>query len=91
MRKFIVRSSLTLLLLGTTAVAMTIMEAKAAGYVAEQKNGYLAVIDDKAPADVRADVETMNKKRRTYYEGIADKNNIPVQNVENIAGEKLTK
>lgn len=91
---FTVKNSLVaavLLSFALPSFAINLDEAKAAGYVSEQANGYVAVISDKAPADVRALVDSINSKRSDVYKGIAEKNGISVQNVENMAGERLAK
>ena len=86
--------ALALLLLGAAAaappaLAISLDEAKAAGYVGERFDGYLAVVDSGAPAEVRALVEDINAKRRARYAEIARKQGVPVEAVAKLTAEKV--
>lgn len=87
-----------LLIAGTAAVsflpvriasALTLEEAKAQGFVGERPDGFVGIVDPKAPAAVRALVEEVNAKRRTAYQEIAHKNGVPFEAVAALAGKKL--
>jgi hypothetical protein len=63
-------------------------QAKAAGWVGEQANGYLGLVKPNAPEEIVALVKSVNSKRRAKYKEIAAKRQIPLQQVEKIAGQK---
>lgn len=69
--------------------AMTMDEAKSAGLVGEQFNGYIGAIKPNLPDEVIKEMKRTNQKRRNYYESIAKENNLPLEDVENVAGSKL--
>ncbi len=77
-----------LLGLAAPAWALTLAEAKAKGWVGERIDGYLGLVDPKAPPEAEALVKEINAKRRKAYEAIARKNGVPVEAVAAIAGEK---
>ena len=83
--------ALALALLGAApaAQAITLDEAKARGYVGERYDGYLALVDQSAPAEVRALVEEVNAKRRARYAEIAQKRGVPVEAVGKLTAEKV--
>ncbi|VAW47838.1 hypothetical protein MNBD_GAMMA03-1944 [hydrothermal vent metagenome] len=75
--------------------AMTLSSAKAQlnafktqGKVGEKLNGFLAVIQDRKAT--RKLVKIINKERLKYYEKIAIDNQLTLQEVEYIAGQKST-
>ncbi len=70
------------------ALALSLAEAKAKGWVGERVDGYLGLVTADAPAAAKALVEEINAKRRKAYEAIARKNGVPVEAVAAIAGEK---
>lgn len=59
---------------------------KSEGYVGEQPTGYLGVV--KSGKQAQAIVEVINHARREQYVRIAEKHNIPVAEVEVVAGKK---
>ena len=78
-----------LLLTGPVAVAGPLEDAKAAGQVGEQANGYLGVVSGNAPANVRRLVDEINLKRREVYRATAEKAGTSLNDVEAISGKKL--
>ncbi len=68
------------------AWALTLEEAKAAGVVGEQPNGYLGVV--RATPEAQSLVSEINRKRRQAYEDIARRNGTKLSDVETLAGEK---
>ncbi|HFD16193.1 MAG TPA: DUF1318 domain-containing protein [Rhodospirillales bacterium] len=88
-RRVLVAATVALLLAPSLpSWALSLAEAKAKGWVGERADGYLGLVDPKAPAAARALVEEVNAKRRKAYEAIARKNGVPVEAVAAIAGEK---
>jgi len=68
------------------AWAADLHQAKAAGQVGEQINGYLGIVSN-APG-VPALVQSINQQRRAIYQSIAQKNGTSLQAVESLAGQK---
>ena len=80
----------TLLLLGAVAAnAATLGDAKSAGQIGESVDGYLHLVDNNAPDEVKALVKDVNNKRRAKYQSIARKRGVEVQDVATLAGAKL--
>ncbi len=80
-----------ILLLASLAAAPVIAspldDAKAAGLVGEQPDGYVGAV---APSpDVLALVDSINAKRRGAYEQIAGSEGVSVDDVARLAAEKL--
>lgn len=69
----------------THSLAMDLDTARANKSVTELPNGFLQANNDAA----KALVEDINKKRKSFYEDIAKKNNIPVEQVGAQAAEKI--
>jgi uncharacterized protein YdbL (DUF1318 family) len=86
---FVLTAALLLPLAPDSAHAMTIDEAKAAGYVGERPDGQAGIVKGDAPAAVKALVEQINGERRKGYESIARKRGIPFDAVAAQAGKKL--
>jgi len=79
------RCGLFLLLLVAPVVASPLSNAKQAGQVGEQADGYLGLVD----ADSSAVVEEVNTKRRAKYEKIAANTGAPLAAVAERAGVML--
>ena len=71
----------------TSAWSADLHQAKAAGQIGEQPNGYLGVVGN-APPDVQALVSNINQQRRAAYQNIAQKNGTSLQAVEVLAGKQ---
>lgn len=84
----IVATFLLLVLLIPTAYAVTLQEAKEQGLVGEQRDGYIGLVVNSAPADVAALIRDINGQRRTRYQQIAQQNNISVEQVGALAYER---
>lgn len=80
---------LILALLGpASALAADLQQAKSAGLVGEQLNGYLGLVGAEAPAEVRALIADVNAKRKAKYQAIATQNSARLETVELLAGKK---
>jgi uncharacterized protein YdbL (DUF1318 family) len=80
----------TILLLGAHAAnAETLDGAKSAGQIGESVDGYVHLVNENAPADVKVLVKDINNKRRAKYASIAAKRGAPVADVAALAGAKL--
>jgi uncharacterized protein len=56
-----------------------VAQAKAAGQVGEQADGYLGLVSDAAPATVKTAVAEINAGRTKAYQDIAAKSGVTVQ------------
>lgn len=79
------------LLLSAAAWAMDLNQAKSAGWVCEQGDGYLRVAKPGAPNDVPPMVNNINSQRRAAYADIATKNNVAVEQVARLTAQKVIK
>jgi len=70
--------------LGTTSAYAMLQDAsaqlRASGQVGEQADGYLGLVGS-APAGVRAQVDSVNIKRRAYYTDLAAKRGAKIEEV----------
>lgn len=87
MKKRVICALLALSLVSGIAQALTLDEARSQGRVGETLNGYLAPL--RQDQETLALVERINKARTESYQQLADRNNIPVDDVANMAGQKL--
>lgn len=67
------------------AQTMSLQEAKSAGLVGEQRDGYLGLVQQDVPREVRELVQEVNRQRRQRYEEIARENDISVRDVARLA------
>jgi uncharacterized protein YdbL (DUF1318 family) len=70
------------------AMADSLDQARAAGIVGERPDGLLGLVDPNAPASVKSLVQSINAQRLLKYQDLAKKQNVPVEQVGAIAGEK---
>ncbi|MEO5366517.1 MAG: YdbL family protein [Magnetococcus sp. WYHC-3] len=77
-----------LTLCATPALAMSFKEAKSAGMVVEQPDGYAAPAPG-APADLAGVIRETNDKRRAAYQQMAREQGVPLNVVETTMGNKL--
>ena len=81
-------TALLLVLAAPVALASPLDDAKRAGHVGEQVDGYLG-LPPGAPASARALVDGINAERSSKYAEIAAKNNTSPTAVAALAGSKL--
>ncbi|MGT8855884.1 YdbL family protein [Enterobacter sp. 186315] len=81
--------ALLLLALGMNvqAATLTLNEARAQGRVGETLSGYIAPV--RQDAETLALVKQINTARAESYQQLADSNNLPVDDVAKMAGQKL--
>jgi uncharacterized protein YdbL (DUF1318 family) len=77
-----------MLLLVPMSFALTLQEAKNEGLVGEQRNGYVGLVMESAPAEVMALARDVNNQRRELYQQIARQNNLTAEQVAALAFEK---
>ncbi len=78
--------SLPVLALDLSQASAALGQAKAAGQIGEQPNGYLGVVKPGGQATEIA--RLINEARRVEYQQVAKKNTIPLGDVEALAGKK---
>jgi uncharacterized protein len=80
-----------LLIAGTPVVAWAgpLDGPKAAGLIGERPDGFLGLVTENAPADVKALVDKTNAERRVEYEKLAAQVGTSVDAVEVRAGKQL--
>lgn len=71
------------------ASAMDLSQAKAAGLVGEQLDGYIGLVKPDATQEAKALVNNTNAQRRIEYERIAKKNGVNVEEVARLAARKV--
>lgn len=77
----------TVLLFSVAANALTLKEAKQQGLVGETLNGYIAVV--KPTAEAQALTDKINQARTEQYKSVAAENNVSVNDVAKMTGQKL--
>lgn len=75
------------LLLGATAFAISLGEARKNGWVKELPTGYLEVVDTKA----QGLVDKVNQKRKKVYQKLAEENKTSIEKVGAQAAKKIQK
>jgi len=70
----------------STSYAMDLSEAKSAGLLGEQVNGYLGIVKKPASEEVISLVKSINTKRKAKYQEIALSKGIDLKAVEKQAG-----
>ncbi len=77
-----------MLLLVPMSFALTLQEAKTEGLVGEQRDGYVGLVVQSAPAEVVALARDVNNQRRELYQQIARQNGLTLEQVAALAYEK---
>ena len=76
MKTLIKACLLSLLLITSSAFAADLKTAKEQGLIGEQNNGYLGLVRNDVPADVKALLADVNNQRKAQFAQIAAKNGI---------------
>ena len=80
------------LLIGMLTVAVSaasespLTQPKADGLIGEQADGYIGLVRNDVPADIRQLVNEVNAKRKAGYQQIAAKQGVPLSEVEKVGG-----
>ncbi|MBL8708075.1 MAG: YdbL family protein [Rhodospirillaceae bacterium] len=64
-------------------------DARAAGQIGERPDGYVAVVNPAAPADIKALVDSINRQRRDAYQQIAQQKGVPIEQIGALTAEKI--
>ncbi|CAD6877864.1 hypothetical protein [Methylomonas albis] len=88
------RSILAPLFLGLCLIALPVSaadlaQAKSAGLVGEQMNGFLGLVKPDAPAEIQTLVTSINAQRLAEYQRIAAKNGVPAEEVGRLTAQKV--
>ena len=70
----------------SSAMAGALDQPKADGMIGEQANGYLGLVRQDVPANIKALVRDVNAKRKARYQRIAGKQSVAVSEVEKVGG-----
>ena len=77
----------TVCLMSSSAMALTLNEARSQGRVGETFNGYLMAL--KTDDETQALVNDINKARALSYQQLARQNNVSTEEIAKLAGQKL--
>jgi hypothetical protein len=77
-----------LFMIASSAFAADLDKAKQAGQIGERADGYLGLVMESAPSDVRELVADINGKRKSEYMRIARENDLSLEQVQALAGKK---
>ena len=75
----------------SVAVAGALTKPKADGLIGEQANGYVGLVTQNVPADIRQLVKEINAKRKAGYQKIAAKQGTSLEEVEKVGGKTAIK
>ncbi len=89
MKRAVSAACAALLFFGSSAYAMTLQEAKAAGLLGEQSDGYVGVVS--ATPEANQIAASVNTQRRAEYQVIANRNGTSLNAVETLAGQTAIK
>jgi len=70
----------------SVAVASPLTQPKADGLIGEQANGYIGLVRQDVPADIKKLVDETNAKRKAGYQKIASKQGTSLSEVEKVGG-----
>jgi hypothetical protein len=86
-RHFIVTLFFGLLTVSVAASDSPLTQPKADGLIGEQADGYLGLVTQSVPADIKNLVNEVNAKRKAGYQQIAAKEGTQVTEVEKVGGK----
>ena len=72
----------------SVAHAITLQEAKSEGFVGEQRDGYVGIVNNSASAEIQMLLNDVNSQRRQRYQQIAQQNGLSVDQVAALAYER---
>lgn len=77
---------ISLLAVFVAIASSSLTQPKADGLIGEQSDGYLGLVVQNAPADIRKLVADVNAKRKAGYQKIAAKQGASLSDVEKVGG-----
>lgn len=75
----------------TTTVAVAdspLTQPKADGLIGEQANGYIGLVTNDVPPEIKRLVNDVNAKRKAGYQKIANQQGVSLEDVERIGGNE---
>lgn len=87
MKKTLLLCAFLVGLVSSNVVALTLDEARTQGRVGETFNGYLVAL--KTDAETEKLVTEINAARKVSYQQLAKQNNVSVDDIAKLAGQKL--
>jgi uncharacterized protein YdbL (DUF1318 family) len=73
-------------MMSVAVAASALAQPKADGYIGEQANGYIGLVRQDVPADIKKLVKDTNAKRKAGYQKIAAKQGTSLAEVEKVGG-----
>jgi len=70
----------------SVAVASPLTQPKADGLIGEQANGYIGLVTQNVPADIKKLVNDVNARRKAGYQKIAKREGTNLAEVERVGG-----
>ena len=77
---------ISLLAVFVAIASSSLSQPKADGLIGEQSDGYLGLVAQNAPADIKKLVADVNAKRKAGYQKIAAKQGTSLSDVEKVGG-----
>ena len=71
----------------STVNASPLTQPKADGLIGEQANGYIGLVTQNVPSDIKKLVNDVNAKRKAGYQKIASKQGTSLTEVEKVGGQ----
>ena len=72
-----------------SASAGALEAARAAGYIGERPDGYVAIVSNSAPGSIQQLVQEINAQRRAVYETAAAQSGEPLNVIELRGGQRI--
>lgn len=79
---------ISMMMVSVAVAASPLTQPKADGLIGEQANGYIGLVKQNVPADVKKLVKDVNAKRKAGYQKIAAKQGTSLAEVERVGGKK---
>lgn len=77
---------LSMMAVSVAVAASPLTQPKANGLIGEQANGYIGLVANNVPADIKKLVKDVNAKRKAGYQKIAAKQGTNLAEVERVGG-----
>ena len=77
---------ISMMAISVAVAASPLTQPKADGLIGEQANGYIGLVQQNVPADIKKLVNDVNAKRRAGYQNIAKKQGTSLAEVERVGG-----
>jgi uncharacterized protein YdbL (DUF1318 family) len=78
---------ISMMAVSVAVAASPLTQPKADGLIGEQANGYIGLVKQDVPADVKKLVNEVNAKRKAGYQKIATKEGTSLSEVEKVGGK----